>query len=250
MSNRTKQLLSILLCFAIYSSVINWKIALLLIVSIAFHEQCHLWAAQHLKMNAKYFYMIPFVGGAAIIYGRYKSYAQQAFVAVMGPVGGAALAVVTTAAYFLTGWQVLAPAAFYMSLMNLFNLMPLAMLDGGQLLDTITYSFNRTLGLAVHIVSTSIAIVLITWKFNTTVGILIAIFGIPQIIKEVNNWKAYRAGTLYLCTENYLFLPRKANWVEMMQISAAWVGAVTVLFLNMVVLASEHRTNLSLLFVK
>jgi Zn-dependent protease len=249
MSNRTKQLLSIVLSFAVYSVFINWKIALLLVISIAFHEQSHLEAAKHLKLRTNLFYLIPFVGGVSLVNDRYKSYAQQAFVAVMGPVGGAFLAVVTTCAYFLTGWQILAPAAFYMSIMNLFNLAPLAMLDGGQLLDTISYSFNRTLGLVLHAVSTAIAVVLITWKLNMTVGILIGIYGIPQVITEFKNWQAFKAGTFYLCSQSYLFPPRKASSLEMIQIAGAWIAAITVLFLNMVVLAS-HGTNLSLLFSK
>ena len=251
MSNRMKQLLSILLCFAVYSTFINWKVSLLLIVSVAFHEQSHLWAAKHLKLRTNLFYMIPFVGGVALINDRYKRYSQQAFVAIMGPVGGTVLALTTSLAWYLTGWQVLAPAAFYMSLMNLFNLAPLAMLDGGQLLDTITYSFNRTLGLVVHIVSTAVAIVLITWKGNMTIGILIAVFGIPQIITEVNNWRAYRAGTFYLCTQNYLFPPRKSSWKEILLTVGAWATTVFVLFANCAFIVSGAKIeDMLLLFSK
>ena len=250
MSNRTKQLLSIVLCFAVYSAFINWKVALLLVISVCFHEQSHLWAAKHLKLRTNLFYMIPFVGGFALITERYKRYSQQAFVAIMGPVGGCALAVVTALVWYVTGWQVLALAAAYMSVMNLFNLAPLAMLDGGQLLDTITYSFNRTLGLVVHTISTAIAIVLITWKANMTIGILIAVYGIPSIIAEFKNWQAFKAGTFYLCTQSYLFPPSKSSKKVMLLTAGAWAATCLVLISNFLFVAHGAASSFSSLFSK
>jgi len=232
MSRTLKQFLFSIFTVGVYSVLWGWKIALLISIAIGWHECSHLLAAKYLKLKTGGFTLIPFVGGVALIMERYKARWQQSFVAIMGPVGGGFLALLTTLAWYITGWQVLAPAAFYMSLLNLLNLLPLAMLDGGQLMDTITYSINRTFGMVAHVVSTAIAIVAITWKINMTIGILIAIFGIPQIIVEIGNWREFHKGNFQACTQEYLSPPTKMNWKQMLLVAGAWIGTMIILILN------------------
>jgi len=227
---RVKQLGSLLLTFVVYSIFINWKAAILIMISIGFHEGCHLWAAQYLKLKTQGFFMLPFVGGVALVAEKYKTLGQQAFVVLAGPVGGGLLALLVAGGYYLTGWPILAVAATWMLFINLFNLLPLSMLDGGQLLGTLTYSINRTLGLVVYAISTIVAPFII-FKFNVTIAIMIAIFGGLSLHLEYKNWRAFKNGQYHLCTEDYLNPPKKLSKVQMAGTLMGWVLAAVVMLL-------------------
>lgn len=133
--------------FASYTYLFTWKFALMVLIAIGFHESGHVWAMKKTGMKTKGFYFIPFLGGAAIASEPHKTHADQAFVAIMGPVWGFALAVVTYGVYLVTGQPLFAAVASWMALVNLFNLLPVNPLDGGQLMRTITFSVHGAVGL-------------------------------------------------------------------------------------------------------
>lgn len=133
--------------FASYAYLFTWKFALMVLLAIGFHESGHVWAMKKTGLKTKGFYFIPFLGGAAIASEPHKTHADQAFVAIMGPVWGFVLASVTYVAYLVTGNPLFAAVASWMALVNLFNLLPVNPLDGGQLMRTITFSVHGTIGL-------------------------------------------------------------------------------------------------------
>lgn len=214
MSPRLKQIGFAIFTFAVYASFLNWKIASLLVVAIAFHECSHLWAAQYLGLKTRGFYLVPFMGGVAIIEGRYRSYVQQAFVAIMGPVGGGLLAGITAGAYFITHIEWLGQAAQWMSWLNLINLLPLSFLDGGQIMGTVTYSINKTLGMVCLIISTILAVIVL-FRFNAVLSGMVIVFGGMQVVREIKNWKNYRADKWFLVDEDYLQRPKSLTKMQM-----------------------------------
>lgn len=133
--------------FASYAFLFTWKFALLVLIAIGFHESGHVWAMKKMGIKTKGFYFVPFLGGAAIAEDQYKTHGQQAFIAIMGPVWGFLLAVATYVVYLVTGNPLFAAVASWMALVNLFNLLPVNPLDGGQILRTITFSIHSTVGL-------------------------------------------------------------------------------------------------------
>lgn len=235
MSDRTlKQIGSALLTFAVYSFFLNWKVGLLLVVAIGFHEYSHLFAARKMGLQTKGFFLMPFVGGVALVAQRYRTLGEQAFVVLAGPIGGGLLAVATAGLYYLTGQQHawMAAAAGWMCLLNLFNLLPLSFLDGGQLMGTITFTINRTLGFVCMAVSTVIAAAWLL-KMSPVIGMLIVFFGGSSLLMEYRNWKNYREGNYYLCTEDYLNPPTKlAPWQMTLTISAWLLTAGVLLVVN------------------
>lgn len=100
-------------------------------------------------MQTKGIYLIPFVGGVALSRGKPLSQGAWVFVALAGPLFGFALALVTALGYVMTGWTVLAAAAWWMGLLNLFNLIPIYPLDGGQVMHCIACSVPRPVGIAI-----------------------------------------------------------------------------------------------------
>jgi Zn-dependent protease len=134
--------------FASYAYLFTWKFALLIIIALGFHESSHVVAMKHKGFRTKGFYFIPFLGGAAIAEDKYKTYADNAFIALAGPIGGLVLAIGTYVAYLITGLPMLAAAAGWMAMLNLFNCFPLGMLDGGQVMKAIAMSISEKVGMA------------------------------------------------------------------------------------------------------
>ena len=189
MSRWQRQIVSYVLSFIVYSSLMNWKVALVLMGGIAFHEGGHLLMAHRLGMRTKGFYLWPLMGGMALVADSFKSYRNQAMVMLAGPIAGGLLTVVCYGAYLLTGWSILGGAAYWMAWVNLFNLLPIAMLDGGQLMDSVLFSVNELLGAIYTTISYAIA-VFILWHFNPVIILLVVFSGIPHLLWT---WKSYHA---------------------------------------------------------
>lgn len=133
--------------FASYAYLFTWKFALMVLVAIGFHEAGHVWAMKRMGIKTKGFYFLPFLGGVAIAEEQYKSHGQHAFVSIMGPVWGFVLALATYGVYLATGNPLFAAVTSWMALVNLFNLLPVNPLDGGQLMRCITFSVHGAIGL-------------------------------------------------------------------------------------------------------
>ncbi len=52
--------------FASYSYLTDWKFAIIILISLVFHEYGHLKAMKKFGLKTKGIYLIPFVGGAAV----------------------------------------------------------------------------------------------------------------------------------------------------------------------------------------
>lgn len=242
-----KQIGFAILTFAVYTMLINWKVALLLIVGVGFHEYSHLLAAKHLGLRTKGFYLVPFMGGVAFVTSKYERYSQQAFVVLMGPLGGGLLAVATAGLWWVTKEPFLAVAASWMCWLNLFNLLPLSFMDGGQLMDTVAYSLNRTLGMVLQCASTLFATVFL-WHYNPVIACLVGFFGGSSCIMEVRNWQAYRNNQTYLCSESYLNPPSKMSGKQIALTLAGWVTTMLVLLATRYYVLDLEEANLSNLF--
>lgn len=233
--------------YVIYTLLVGWKAALLLVVGVGFHEYSHLWAAKRMGMATKGFFLVPFMGGVALVADKYKTYAQQAFVVLAGPVGGGLLALATAGVYVLTGIPFLAAAAVWMCYLNLFNLLPLSFMDGGQLLGTVTYSLNKTFGVVCHVISTLVAVVVI-WFFNPVIAVVIALFGGFGVVSEIRNWYNFRQGKTFLCSEEYLNPPTALTRSQMAFTVGGWTLTAATLMGVMMWLSQHPAATMATIF--
>lgn len=169
-----------LISFGGYALLYNWKFALVLMGSLAFHESGHVYAMKKMGIKTKGFYFLPFVGGAAIAEERYKTYSQQAYIALMGPIWGGALALAALGTYFITGLAWIGAVAGWMAILNLFNLLPVLPLDGGQVFKTIGHSLNEVKGFVITSIVTVIGTYLL---YHYTHMLLFVIFGIINFLE-------------------------------------------------------------------
>lgn len=171
--------------FAGYALLFSWKFALLLMIAVGFHESGHVWAMKKMGIKTKGFYFIPFIGGAAIAEEEYRTYGENAFISIMGPIWGMLMAFGAACAYWATGNPLWAAAGAWMSTINLFNLLPITPLDGGQLMRAIAFSINKTLGVIFLVVSMLLA-GFVLWKLHIGLFVLILGIGALELFLEIS----------------------------------------------------------------
>lgn len=239
-----KQLGSYILSFVVYSTLMNWKVALVFMGGIAFHECGHLYAARSLGMKTKGFYLFPFMGGAALIAERYKKYSDMAIVLLAGPFAGGILTAICYLVYLATGNLLIGTAALWMAWVNLFNLLPLAMLDGGQLIESVTYSINDLLGL-VYLIGSNILGVAVLW-FITHNPMLVGFIGFMGFKRVTSAWVEYQKK---INGQEHIMFPQpdkmSASQITLTLISYSLTGAGLYGLVNLLAI---HSLKLSYLF--
>ena len=132
-----------------YAFLTTWTFAIAIMVCLFVHESGHIWAAKRQGLKVKGIYFIPFIGGAAVIENDFKSRNTEFIVAIMGPVWGFGLTIITGIVYYITMNPLFAAIAGWMAFVNLFNLLPISPLDGGRIFKSIGFSVKSWLGLGI-----------------------------------------------------------------------------------------------------
>ncbi len=134
--------------FGAFAVLLSWEFAAIILVMIGIHECGHVYAMWRCGVRVRGIYFIPFLGGAAVSEGLAKTRWGNAFIQINGPIYGTALAIACLVGFYLTGQdhKLLAAAAGWGALINLFNLLPIMPLDGGRLLGEISHSLHRAAG--------------------------------------------------------------------------------------------------------
>lgn len=181
-----------------YAAIWNWKFGLLLMIAVGFHESGHVWAMKKMRIKTKGFYFLPFIGGAAIAEENYRTYGENAYISIMGPVWGALMAWGSGVLYWTTGNPMWAAAGAWMATLNLFNLLPITPLDGGQLVRAIAFSIHKNLGVLFLAISLLLA-GFIMYKLRIGLFALILAVGALELFMEVRyrlRMARVREGTL------------------------------------------------------
>jgi len=127
-----KTLLTMLASMGLYWSWYGWQFAVGFVLGIYVHEMGHVWALHRFGLRASAPMFLPGFGAFVSLYDSPKNVGQDARIGLAGPLWGAGAAVTCLAIgeYFSSGlWLAIARAA---ALINLFNLTPIWMLDGGR----------------------------------------------------------------------------------------------------------------------
>lgn len=183
---------------AAYSWLFSLHFALILLGCLVFHEYGHLRAMKYFGFPTKGMYLIPFVGGLALMDSRVNTRWQAVVIAIMGPMFGLLLSVVALLLYLTTGHVYFAAIASFNALLNLFNLLPVLPLDGGRLLQAITFSMHSIVGLVLCIAGALLG-VLISYTFGLALLGFLLLIGSLEILIE---WR-HRKSSLLLPLDRY-----------------------------------------------
>lgn len=129
---------TMLLMIGAYAMVWGWWYAIGFVLLILLHECGHLIVAKRfgLKVSAPMF--IPFVGAFIALKEAPRNAWMEAWVGIGGPLFGALAAVLAHLAGLSLGIPLLIAVAWSGYFLNLFNLAPVGMLDGGRIVTALS----------------------------------------------------------------------------------------------------------------
>ena len=121
-----------------YAMAYGWQFAVGFVLLIFVHECGHLIAARKcgLKVGAPVF--IPFMGAFIALKEAPRNAWIEAQVGIGGPMAGAIAAALCEGIYLITGNPLFRALAFFGFFLNLFNLAPIGMLDGGRIVTALS----------------------------------------------------------------------------------------------------------------
>src|SRR6266851_460248 len=133
------------------AAVLGWRpveAACVIVYAIFVHETGHVLAMKACGIKTSGMYFLPFLGAVAVSKEPARTRAQEWFIAIAGPAFGLLSLAPLLAVAYATGdpqWDAYAAMA---ALINLFNLLPIGILDGGRIVQAIAFSIAGWLGIA------------------------------------------------------------------------------------------------------
>jgi len=125
-------LLTALASFGVYWTVWGWRFALGLVATMYVHEMGHVFALRRYGIRATAPMFVPGLGAFVRMEQYPVSPREDARVGLAGPTWGLFAAAAAWTGAVATGWASWAAVARAAAWLNLFNLLPLASLDGGR----------------------------------------------------------------------------------------------------------------------
>ena len=163
-----------------YAQYYRWPFAVAMVLMIFLHECGHAFAG-HLRGKPWGMMMfVPMMGAFVTVRGG-KDAAEDAFIGIAGPIAGTLCGLAAWAAYGVTHEMFWLAVAGWTFTINLFNLAPIAPLDGGWIVPLFS---PRILAIT--------AILLIPLSFLNPLILLLALLSLPRIIAGWNVGKASR----------------------------------------------------------
>lgn len=130
---------SIFIAVGGYALIWGWSFAVGFVLLILVHELGHYVEARRQGLRPSLPVFIPFLGAYVAIRDARIGPWPHALIAIAGPVAGGLGAAAVWAAGDITDSNLLRALAYTGFLLNLFNLIPIGILDGGQLLRSYRY---------------------------------------------------------------------------------------------------------------
>jgi Zn-dependent protease len=177
---------------ATYSLLFSWKFALALMLQLFIHEYGHVHAMRRTGMSVRGMYFVPFLGALAVTEDAFTSRRQQVYVALNGPLWGSALTLAPLGLWLWSGEPAWASIAAWWALINLFNLLPIAPLDGGRVMQAFAFSYSSGLGLALSLLGLGAAVA-VGSAFGFSLIWLVAALGAMELVSEAQAHAGARA---------------------------------------------------------
>ncbi len=168
---------------ASYAYLMSWEFALVIMVSLFFHEYGHIWAMKRCGMKTRGMYFIPFIGAAAVPDEMFPSRKAEVYIAMMGPVWGLFLSMITAFVYLISHNAFFGAVAGFMATINLFNLLPINPLDGGRVFKSIAFSIHSKVGV-LFLIFGFIFCVYLSYATGLVLFLILLIVGALELLGE------------------------------------------------------------------
>ena len=124
---------SMLLSVGVYTLLFGWRFAVGIVLMLLVHEMGHYYAARRRGLEVGLPTFIPFLGAWVQLKDQPRDAETDAYIAMAGPLAGTVAALACYFAARNTGDGLLLALAYVGFLINLINLAPAGMLDGGHI---------------------------------------------------------------------------------------------------------------------
>ena len=129
---------SMLVTVAAYAMKFPLGIVIGFVVVTLIHEIGHAIVIRAKGLRAGFMVFIPFIGGAVTIKDQVRTAYDDAQIGLAGPIAGTFASLIALQTYKWTGQPVYLLIAFSGFVLNLINLLPIGMLDGGRISAAVT----------------------------------------------------------------------------------------------------------------
>lgn len=163
---------SMFLMIWVYAQMWGLWFAFGFVVLLLVHECGHLVAAKRLGLNVGAPVFIPFMGAFIAMKDAPRNAWVEAQIGIGGPLLGTAGAALCYCLYPITGQPIFSAIAYIGFLLNLFNLAPIGILDGGRIVTAISPW--------LWVVGTAVMVVLLIQHFNFLLC-LILVISLPRL---------------------------------------------------------------------
>lgn len=191
-----------------YALLFPWQVAVGLVVLIFVHEMGHVVEVRRQGLAATAPIFIPFLGAAIFMRTHAQTPIKQAEIAIAGPIAGTLGAVAAFVLFGYTHNDLFLVWAYFGFFINLFNLIPFAMLDGGWILAPVS-KWVQVGGLV------ALSALFFT-HFVSPIIVIVLILGLPMVLRRFRD-PAY---------DRYL---TSGTLAERASISALWLVLVAFL---------------------
>jgi Zn-dependent protease len=134
---------------AVYSYLISWQFAVLMLTMLMVHEYGHVWAMKRCGMKVRGMYFVPLFGAIAVTEDMFKSRRDECYIAIMGPLWGLGVSLCTYGVFLACDNPFYAAMACWMAVVNIFNLLPILPMDGGRIVRSIGLSVDTRIGVTM-----------------------------------------------------------------------------------------------------
>ncbi len=179
--NPARTLISLLIYIAVYYAIFrDLRSVLLLVIVIFIHEMGHFIAMKLFGYSDVKMFFVPLLG--AFVSGNAKeiSLSKKAIMILAGPVPGIILGMLCLWLYMITRNSFLYQFALLFLFLNVFNLLPVSPMDGGQLLETLYLHSNRFVQ-TIFIILSCTAITYLSIRTRNYVLLLIVLLLITRL---------------------------------------------------------------------
>lgn len=115
-------------------------------VAILIHEYGHYYWMGREGISKKKMLFIPLMGAVAITQEGWPNRGAESRIALAGPLIGLFSALIPLVCYLISPLPIFAASAVIICFINLFNLIPITILDGGRVWKSIFYSIHPKVG--------------------------------------------------------------------------------------------------------
>ncbi len=171
--------LTSLISFGAYALWLGPWAAAGIVVMFLVHELGHVYELRRQGLKTSAVVLVPFLGAATIWRSEQPDPIKRAEIAIAGPVAGTIAATVAFVLYGTTHSPVLLFWAYFGFFLNLLNLIPFSMLDGGAILAPASKWF-QVLGLAA-------LIGLVFFAPVSPILLVVIVLGLPGLYERFRN---------------------------------------------------------------